>query len=463
MKRKMVAASLAAMMTAMLLTGCGEKEGSAPAVSGESSTSRVEVSEESREQSAVEADRADLGTIRKIVDYYNAQIPKNIPEYEVYCIHEYSDLYRGSFDWDAYGSYISLSYYTTSAWDYISIGVDQESGLAYMDIDISYDDSTGYEVHINDVDMQTIAQALADPSFIEEDDIYADDALDDHDVYTDVRIMFARLQELGDRAFAKVPGMNDATSIGLLPQVNVGEAPDTLLSKEIPFLVSEHVFENGQCTDCQMSWYDYMLQSILKIDSDSEGDRGVLYGMESEYLLDESDIIQIANRHGNGSIAYRRVLINPDQSGDQSEYYTINFNTEGRMNYSVVRQESFLTEKRGADEPDIYGSFQCTMQMETDAEHLAETLTSKEAMMDNFSYDITFFSVDGEEYEYFEDWAEEDIASYLERNNFRPVSKEELCAELAKISSRMMKAIDKSLLELGTSLADAGIHMDQFQ
>lgn len=463
MKRKMVAACLAAMMTAMLLTGCGEKEGSDPAVSGESSTSRVEVSEESREQSAVEADRTDLGTIRKIVDYYNAQIPQNIPEYEVYCIHEYSDLYRGSFDWDAYGNYISLSYYTTSAWDYISIGIDQESGLAYMDIDISYDDSTGYEVHIDDVDMQTIAQALADPSFIEEDDIYADDALDDHDVYTDVRIMFARLQELGDRAFAKVPGMNDATSIGLLPQVNVGEAPASLLSKELPFLVSEHVFENGQCTDCQMSWYDYMLQSILEIDPESEGDYGTLYGMESEFMLDESDIIRFSNRYGNGSIAYRRVLINPDQSGHHSEHYTLSFNGEGRMSYSIIYEDIFLTQEVGGEGPDIYGRFQCNLQMETDAEHLAETLTSKEAMMDQFTYSIYLFSTNEEDYEYFEGWNEEEIASYLADNHYVPVSKEDICTELARISSRMMKAIDKSLLELGTSLADAGIHMDQFQ
>lgn len=478
MKRKMVAAWMAAMMTAMALTGCGEQEEVGSAVSEESSVSQAEVSAESSEssvsqtevsvessepsvqESVEEANDFDDSMIRTIADFYNAQIPEDLSEYEVYCIYEYADNYRGDLEWAAYGNYITLAYYSAD-WDYIELDIDQRTGLVTLDAEIGYDDGTDYDITIDDVDMDTIAKALENPESIGEEYIYDNDALEEHDALKDLGIMYARLRELADRSFAKVPGVKDAVSAGLLPQKGSNQAADSLLSKELPFLANEHHFVDGQCTDCDVNWYGYLAQSILDLDPESEEDYGSMYGMENEYLLDVSDSIRYINRYGNVLIDYQRYIIMPEVSGHCSENNTLSFNLKGQMNFNVIREEVFLTQEVEGDEPDIYGRFQCYLQVDTDAAHLAEVLTSKEALMENSTYTIAYFSTNSQHYESFEDKTEEDILSYLAENNYTPITKEEMCDELVKNSAGILKAIDKSMIEMGTSLTDAGVHMEQ--
>lgn len=472
MRKRTLAVLLATVMAGTLMVGCGAQSSeTAPDnsaekmnveettdASNEAETAEVPKADETaetvvkQEEEKRTSDGLDSEWLEKLRGYYDSQMPDDIFEDEVFCINEYSDDYRGEFSWNLHKYFFDMEFYTEDD-DSICVSIDTDDNEIELEVRIDYEDETTYDIDVDEVGYDKMASILEDISKIDPECIDEDDALEAHDVQTDVLIMYERFIELAEKAMNKT-GVGSLADYGLILNSTEKVQASECLSKEVPYVVNEHIFENGKCTDCDMTWSEYMLDAVATVSGDSEWTSHT--GIRNEYLI-PGDRVTMVNWDDTISTRYTSVNIKQDRKGDIYQGLMIDFLSPDKVRIRLEYEDVYETEKKDENGNSICGSAECEMRFEASPSELMDILSSKDKLLAASEYGMVSYYPGEGEYYYFDDESKAESQKKMEEDNFQMISREELCEVLSGEYKSFLLAIDKSLLEMGTSLKDTGI------
>lgn len=413
----------------------------------------------------VYAGQMDEAWLEKAMDHYESQIPDDLQELEVFCFYEYSDTYRGHFEWCIDEDWLDVDYYPDNEYnDEFTMSVDLEENTVDLRIELTYEDDTSFLLVADEVEIETLSDIFKNLDAIDEEYIYQDDALEAHDVKNDILIMYARFAELGDRSMQNIPDTNGLADSGLiidLPEELMVD-PAQLLSEEMPFVVNEHHFENGKCTDedCDMTWNRYACEALAALDPE-EDDSHMITGMGSKYQFDISDWIHFIDYDNRFHAFDRNQFRTNDRDGYTSQTLSLNFSDDGDINVQIEYQDYYMIPQEGEEE--IWIACGTMMELSAAPEEIVDVLASKDELMERGTYGVVFFRYGDEDYEYFEDKTEQEAEEYMNGLGYPVFTKEEVCERLSQESRTFLLSLDQSMVEFGTSFTEAGIAIDKIK
>lgn len=470
MRKRVLSVLLATVTAGTLLAGCGAGgANTANITDGKSAKNEsVEVSESSDTTNDTSSDTSEdvINTSGKLDSkwldgakkYYNALVPDDLPRDEVFCIYEFSDEYRGEFTWCIYNNNFDLDYYNESD-DYFSLSIDTETGEIELSIEIEYDDDTEYDVSYEPVKATNIGSQISDLSATTFEETYDDSAFASHDVRKDVSIMYERFRQLANISFAKA-GTGSLEEYGLILTAIENIDPVSTLENEVPYIVSDHIFDNGICTHCNKTWAECVDESFGELLDDTKW--RAKYGIHNEYAC-EGNSVRFYNYTGDLTLNYNALYIYPDRIGNINDDFYLNILSTDKIEIEYRYEDVFKTEQTDEYGYNICGQAQCELTAIVTPEELAIVLTSPKKLEEVCSYRITRYSPDSEEFEYFENYTEAEILAFFNEQNYSIISKTELCERLSSNAKTYILGIDKSLLEIDATLADAGIDIKKLK
>ena len=252
------------------------------------------------------------------LDAYFASLDPNVERNEgVYC-----DGIRGE-GLAFWGEGSILFAYDSMDYDSIQIQIPKDTAALSITFNLDYGDTRYYgraETDLGGLE-DLIDQIVKDPASVTLDgdstsfEMYDDSAVAQfkEEIQKDLPILYSRIITLGDSAFAEAGyGIED---IG----VDFGDEyrsvdPEQATSKET-VVDNEHVFVDGICSDCGMTWTEYYYDVVGKFMHDDFGNgQHTCSGQSSATMLSQSDYVQYsANHEDAGSMYYQHVEIDNDR------------------------------------------------------------------------------------------------------------------------------------------------------
>lgn len=471
MRKRVLSVLLATVMASTLMAGCGAMDkgtASEDNAKEESVEDTAETTEEDEVAEVVKAADAseDEDTVEtdielkkktkgstwfdQLREYYDAQRPDGVFEDEVYSLYEYSDDFRGELSWDLYSTYFEMELYNDDD-DNIYVRIDTDENEADLELCIDYDDETSFDISCDELECDKITSILEDISKIDPEFVYEDSALEEHDAQTDALIMYERLIELSDK-FMKKAGVGSLEDCGLGLKSTGKVKASTCLSKEVPYLVNEHKFENGICTDCEMTWSEYMTDAgaILTGDPDWSDHTGI----RNEFLPSGDRVTLVEWPYI--STKYSRICEKPGNEGCIYQRFSIYFKEPDMLMVELIYEDTFDTGEEDENGYPVMASAECGISFEASPGEMVGILSSGDKLLEASEYEMRSFC-SGEDGFYFDDESATEAEKSMKEQNYQMISHEELCEVLSGEYKTFLLAIDKSLSEAGTSLKDTGI------
>lgn len=469
LRKRVLSVLLATATASILFTGCGN--GTASTNNNNETNATATTNERAISNDTPETDDVSDASIKTkstgkldpkwlegATKHYNKLVPKDIPEDEVFCIYEYSDDYRGEFDWCIYNNNFDMDYYTEDQ-DSFSISIDRNTGEIELSIEINYDDDTSFEVSYEPMTTDNITPAIANLSISTFGNLYEDSAFENHDVKGDVSIMYERFLHLSGIAFRKA-GTGSLEKYGLiLTELNDVE-PATPLSKEVPYITSNHIFGGGVCRDCNKTWAECVQDAIGELEGDSSW--RAKYGIHNEYANEGSHVC-FYNITGNLDAVYNSIYIKPGRIGNIYDDFYMTFVDTDRINIKYEYEDIFETSEKNADGDTIVGLAKFSLSADVTPEELVEIISSKKKLEEVCEYQAINFSPDHDNFVSFDGYSDEEIEAYLNEHNYSMVPKADLCERLSENAKTYILGIDKSLIEVGATLNDCGIDIESLK
>lgn len=390
------------------------------------------------------------------LDEYFASLDPNVERNEgVYC-----DGIRGE-GLAFWGEGSILFAYDSMDYDSIQIQIPKDTEELTITINLDYGDTRYYgraETDLGGME-ELIDQIIKDPASVSLDDaaasfeIYDDSAVAEFKeaIQKDLPIFYSRIITLGESAFAEAGyGIED---LG----VDFGEEyrsvdPEQTTSKE--FVVdNEHVFEEGICSDCGMTWTEYYYDVVGKfMHGDFGNGQHTCRGQNSATMLSQSDYVQYsANHEAAGSMYYQHVEIDNDRGIFNVEMCNLTIDirhskADTNLNYSY---------EQGAHKE---VTFEYTITFDAAPEEYEKIFASKESLMEYATVTLEIMTEDSfDVIEAWETMEESEIKAMCEANNAVYYSKEEIVGRFWDNHEIFLESLDNGMVWMETLLADVGI------
>jgi len=284
-------------------------------------------------------------------------------------------------------------------------------------------------------------------------DAYNNSAMENHPelVKSDLKILYARFVLLWNEAFSDIIPVLKNNGIDLGERY--GDVDATQPTSTEVVIKNEHVFENGICKDCGMTWTKYMNGTLAKFNGAEVKENAVetdwfsSYGQKSEecgYYVQYStdDVREVELLLMDDSDPVRRCSIEVRQK-DDSTSITVYFSLEEGL-------ESIDTGLLGA-------KYHFTVQVTADPERLSEIFSSKEAFREACFLDLLTTDKNNYLIRGWEEMTDEELKKMLKADKCEYYTKDEFVDLFWEQHERMFLAIDKGMVWYDTTLKDVGI------
>lgn len=467
---KKLIAALTALALVFAMCGCAfEGEAQTEEVSETPTESEISEPKATEEAEISETTENELWTMPSPTPYpegvygYNAGWIEDISEYYYEVTdgdgfeYYYDTTIPGEFsyivDTSDFSKYATFTYLAENSADYVcyislTISVDNGScsyvGLTY---DLSYREEgvrlyTYETVAFGDVaDFVSSATEnfVADGSFCV-GDINSVPAQDD------LNITYSRFVNLCERVFS------DA-NVGVAESgVNFGEwykdiNPTTPLSFENRYEFEDHVFEDGVCTDCGITWDQYLLEGLEV----RAGSSDYLYytGTNNEHLMNDYDYTCFQYYMGVPLLIY---------SSTSVDEIDLDIEVAFEDNNIVTVIYSYGYGFVSTDEVGIVGNlFEYRITFSCDRSDLDSYLSSPNMILENAQI---VFCFNGEDSVVVFDYSDKDTYSYFEDYpEYESLSQEDLCSLFLSQAPAVFTCFDDCLGDINTSFADGDIEL----
>ena len=285
-----------------------------------------------------------------------------------------------------------------------------------------------------------------------------------HILFPDLEILYARFV-----AFARepIPGLDtnlEDFGIDLGNEYNDFDLTKTLYREVV--IKNEHVFENGRCKDCDMTWTKYMNRSLAanehaKVDEDADKtDWFSTYGPKSKYLLDGVCYTQ----YTSSSIYSTSLLFHQTMPNDEGSTKDCTISvSQGANGDSVSLRYRYLENFFSVGDGVVNGRYQYHLFVHLQPGETDEILSSKEAFKKKCQCD--FYIIEGQEESYKNVWdensdeamTEEEIRKIVEAEGYQYRTQDDLIDLFWSEHDTYLNALDAGLSVFDTNLQDIGI------
>ena len=436
------------MMSSVMFGGCSKTKSTEPAET-EPAVTETETEATTEEPFTVER-HIDQDKLREAEELYVSKSPEKDKFIPVF-----ADGIRG------YGSYTvsmdRISFYY-SGLDFMSINliVDPVSEMAYIGLQMQYDDESfvayteSNKVNVTDVEsLVDKVSALETGSF----DLYDDSALEGHseDIKNDIKIMYSRLIVMADNAFPEIGlGLED---LG----IDLGDKyrdidPFQTLSNEIQ-IVNEHVFENGVCSDCGMTWNEYYYDAVGELSGSPDDTWHSIYGQDSSSMISGSDYVQCS---ADSSESAEVFYLHTDDNWNELNCKAISRSYDDEVD--VYLKFSFEEGMYFVDDGIVSYKFIYSIIIEADPGEYSEIFRSRESF-EEAARVYLFVMEDGSGSNVMGVMEDDEIAElFAEVENCTYYNRDEILDMIWEYHEALLSSMDNAMIWLDTDLSDMGIN-----
>ena len=454
MKRFIAVVLSGVMLATVFLSGCNTTPGK----------SEEEESEITTEATTTETEPEPAGIDpvkhKQLADLYVSKVPD-----KRHIVQAFDDSIRGEASYSVDEDHIYFSYGSYTGESRLTLNVNTMSNTVHFDFDLSYGDTRYYGTNAADslgldgIESFIDAAIAKDASVVRIYDESAWEANQDK-IKTDLSIVYSRFIKLAGEAFPEVGFGLEDTGISLGDKYRSVD-PTQLTSEEIE-VKNEHKFENGVCTDCGMLWVDYYYDTIGKLGHSEESSGWhSLYGQDSEYMFAPGDYVQYTSYgKGSGNIYFQHGIMKDPEStmaGSHDETCTLVFqqNKKELTSYLVFEYEEGM---HSVGQGIVDFKFKFYMSVEAKDNDYSKVFESKETLKKNAELYLFVKGDDGVGTDVWSSMKDDEIRKMFDEIEFSVYfTKDEFIDMIWNDYERIFNSMDKGMIWMDTSLADAGI------
>ena len=460
----------ASMMSSLVLCGCqkskNEKETKKETTTSEENTgkqSATDAETEKTEDTTVPSSRGELhfdkDKLQQLVAYCDSK-----KERDSQTLGAYADGIRGEVIYSVHADQILFAY--EAADTSITLHIYPEKETASLTFDLHYGDDRYYgttpsnmELGLGDFESFIDSVIICDKSVV---DVHDDAAFasNSETIAKDIPILYSRLITIAENAFPELGfGLED---LGLDFGSKYRDIdPGQIVSQEIE-IVNDHVFVDGVCRDCKMTWPEYFYETVKKID----GDKGEfeylghsIDGQKSSYNFSASDTISLRAEHeDDATVSYKHMELHDDVHS--SDEWKVNI-TESRgmlkSDLEVSYEQGFYSTGTG-----VSYKYEYYLELTADAGEYDEVFSSKKDFIKNCKAELRLWEGDDPEEwgkNLWDSMSDSEIKKMFDEepgNTY--LTEEEFIDYVWERCENVLESMDYSMIWLDTSLEDAGFN-----
>jgi hypothetical protein len=459
MKKGISLVLCAALISSLVFCGCKQeskketKEEKETTSQTESTVKQSETETEKSEDTTVSESREqphiDREKLEQAADYFTSH-----RERENSTFGAYADGIRGEALYAIGTDQILFHYGSMDSKYSLSVNVYPDEEKAGMTFDLRYEDGRYYGTNSKKLDLGEFESFIDNVIEGKTDtfEVYDDAALSGYSeqIKADLPIVYSRLITLAANMFPELGfGLED---IGLDFGDKYRDIDPTLLTSQEIEIINDHVFVNGICSDCNMTWTEYFYDVIKQLD----GDKGqyeylghTIYGQPSSANFSTGDMLQLeASDENYASIWFTH--FGPSGDVHTSERCNIDFSAEK----SGIRSEIEYSLEDGwySTGSGVAYKYRYQMELSSPTGEYEKIFSSKEEFIKNCNVELILWDEENEAEMGTDLWKtksdNEDAATYYTKDEFIDFIWERF--------PRILESMDNSMVWVDTSLADAG-------
>jgi len=451
--KKLISAVLSGVMLAsVFLCGCNNMPGEPEATETET-TSETTAAEP-------EPPHIDLGKYERLKGFYRFKLPEDGNS-----IQAYDDTIRGGCSYFIDDDQIYFGYSSYRNETSLTLRIDPLSDAANVEFDLIYGDTRYYGMNSGDSIPLDGFEAFIDAA-IEKDEsavrVYDDTAWEANkdNIRKDLPIVYARLIKFSNEVFDQLGFGFEELGIPFGDKYRSVD-PSQLTSQEIE-IKNDCKFVNGVCEDCGKHWVDYFRETVGTLGyADSDSKWCSVYGQRSSSMFDTGDYVQYSS-YGPGSceIYFQHTIMkDPDSTaaGQHNENSSLFISqNKKKISSSFVFQYEEGNYSIGQG---ISGyKFMYYLMVEAKDGDYSKIFESKETLKKNAQLCLFITGDDGVGRDVWASKKDEDIKKLFDEIPFTTFyTKDEFIDMVWNDYQRMFESMDKGMIWMNTSLADAGI------
>lgn len=456
MKKIISAVLCGAMLASVFLSGCNTKP-------TETETSETETTTEATTEpteTEPELPHIDPDLSKRLVGYYALKLPE-----DGNMVMVYDDSIRGEFSYSATEERLYFSYSSFRDLSELTLYVEPQTGRFYVNFLLMYGDQRYYGTTEEDSIPLDGLEAFID-AVIERDEsqirLHDYSAWREHeeDIKKDFPVVYSRFMKLSNDALSQLGFGIEELGIPFGDKYRSVD-PYQLTSQEIE-VKNDCKFVNGVCEDCGKLWTDYFYDAIGKFGySDENSSWRSLYGQDSSYMFDPSDYVQYSS-YGRGDVEIyfqHSIMKDPERNMAGQHGETCRLIIE--QNKKKISSSLTFQYEEGMH-PISQGivdfKFRYYMRVEAKDGDYSKIFESKESLMKNSELYLFVKGDNGAGRDVWSTMKDEEIKKMFDEIEFTTYfTKEEFVDMIWNDYQRFFGGMDKGMIWMNTSLADAGI------
>lgn len=454
--KKLISAVLSgAMLVSVFLSGCA-------GVPKDTDAEETEVqTEETTTTTTTEPEaHIDEAKLKQLADMYTSKVPD-----KKHALLVFDESIRGQVMYSFTEDYIYFGYSSFNSLSQLTLHIRPQENYVSLDFTLEYGDTRYYGTSSSDFLGYDGFEAFIDdvmennPSTVR---IYDDSGWEGNqeNIKKDLPIVYSRFIKLANVAFPELGfGLED---IGL----DFGDKyrnidPTQCTSQEVE-VKNEHKFVNGVCEDCGMLWVDYFYDAIGKLDR-YPGDSSwrSIYGQRSSSMFDTGDYVQLQSYGRKDADLYYQhsIMKDPESTGAgqhiESCRLVVNQNKKKTSSSLVFEYEEG---EYSVGQGIVDFKFRYYLRVEAKDGDYSKVFESKESLLKNSEIYLFVTGKDGVGSDVLGSKKDAEIKKMFDEIPFTTYyTKEEFVEMVLKDYYRMFESMDKGMIWMDTSLADAGI------
>lgn len=269
---------------------------------------------------------------------------------------------------------------------------------------------------------------------------------EDCDLSDDLMVLYARLINMSESVFDTIGTSSEALGIDWgedYVDVDVKAKGNCDYNVDL----GDHQFENGVCTDCGLSWFEYVYMAINTIAPEVP----CIYGPHSEDDYSLETIVQLDTYFGTDLMAFS--CHDSDENGSehfQFQIYpfsdTVLINAEAEYGYQYYEDEMAQYYLNGVN-----------VQIECDKTQVAEILSSEDEFMDSMILYVSVLNPDTREYTYERLTSKKQYEAFFKDIEYEHPSFDEFVSFSYEYIKDGFLSFDHAFEVLNTSFEDFGL------
>ena len=388
----------------------------------------------------------------EVIELYHKKQPET-----KFAVPIYVDGIRGDGSYLAIDEQISFYYDANDGLARLTLTYLPNKGVLYFDIDMSYDDTRYYLNSGENLAFDGIEAYIADAVELKADKycVYDDSAVAGHSeqIKNDLPIYYSRMIALAAKAFPELGyGLED---LGFKFGDKYRSVDPAQASSTEPEIKNEHKFENGVCTDCGMRWTEYFYDTLEKMDKDTKpGEWHSIYGQDSASMIEPSDYVQLSASDKEGSEIYYQ-HIDDNWNTESCRIYIVDRGGKLEIGIRFNYNEGMHSVGNGT----VSDKFNYYFRIVAEPGEFDKIFESKESFVKNCEMYLFVEDEDRVGHDVWGSKSDEEIKKIFDEvEGCVYYTKDEMIDFFWKDYQRIFECMDKAMVWMDTSLADAGLN-----